>query len=211
MKTRSGSRFSSLRRQDLLYLLLSVVLVVAGYLWLRAAYRVAEQWPFTQEVLLVILGIVATVLITALLLNKQTEVELEKEWSLKFTDLKMNIYGALLDLIEQVLAARRITDKERLRLQFITHKLALVAAPYVLEEYQRFLDVFERASADSTYSPAEVRAVHEALARLTAEIRKDLVGESDLQTGYEEEEVEAQIMANMRRQIQDIPANGNKS
>ena len=193
----------SLRRQDLVYLLLSVLLVIGGYLWLRAAYRVAEQWPFTQEVLLVILGIVATVLITALLLNKQTEVELEKEWSLKFTELKVNIYGALLDLIEQVLAARRITDKDRLRLQFITHKLSLVAAPHVLEEYQRFLDVFERASADDVYSAAEVRAVHEALARLTAAIRCDLVGDSDRSAGYSEEAVSAQILANTRRQMRE--------
>ncbi len=208
MKSGSLNRLASLKWQDFVYLLLSVALVVGGYLWLRAAYNVAEQWPFTQEVLLVILGIVATVLITALLLNKQTEVELEKEWSLKFTDMKMGIYTSLLDLIEQVLAARRITEKQHLRLQFITHKLSLVAAPYVLEEYQRFLDVFERASADATYSPAEVRAVHEALARLTAEIRKDLVGESDIQTGYEEEEVEAQILANTRRQMQNELASG---
>jgi len=200
---KQGGRIVALRRQDLIYLLLSVALVAGGYLWLRAAYRVAEQWPFTQEILLVILGIVATVLITALLLNKQTEVELEKEWSLKFTELKVNIYSALLDLIEQVLGAGRITEKERLRLQFITHKLALVAAPNVLAEYQRFLDVFEQASADSTYSPAEVRAVHEALARLTAEIRKDLVGDSDASAGYSDEAISAQIMANTQRQMRE--------
>ena len=198
-----SDRMGALRRQDLVYLLLSVVLVAGGYLWLRAAYRVAEEWPFTQEILLVILGIVATVLITALLLNKQTEVELEKEWSLKFTELKVNIYSALLDLIEQVLGAGRITEKERLRLQFLTHKLSLVAAPHVLEEYQHFLDVFERASADATYSPAEVRAVHEALARLTAAIRCDLVGDSDRSAGYSEDAVSAQILANTRRQMQE--------
>ena len=198
---KQGERIVALRRQDILYLLLSVALVVGGYLWLRAAYRVAEQWPFTQEILLVILGIVATVLITALLLNKQTEVELEKEWSLKFTELKVTIYSALLDLIEQVLGAGRITEQERLRLQFITHKLALVAAPNVLAEYQRFLDVFEKASADSTYSPAEVRAVHEAGAGLTAEIRKDLVGDSDISAGYSDEAISAQIMANTQRQM----------
>ncbi len=196
-----SERISRLRRQDALYLLLSVMLVVGGYLWLRASYRVAQDWPFTQEVLLVILGIVATVLITALLLNKQTEVELEKEWSLKFTELKVDIYGALLDLIEEVLASRSINDNNRLKLQFITHKVALVAAPNVLEEYERFLQVFENASADDIYSPVEVRKVHEALARLTAEIRKDLLGEHDASAGYSEESVSAQIMANTRQQM----------
>jgi hypothetical protein len=194
---------SRLRRQDILYLLLAIVLVVGGYLWLRAAYRVAEQWPFTQEVLLVILGIVATVLITALLLNKQTEVELEKEWSLKFTELKVSNYTALLDLIEHVLASGNIDEQERQRLQFITHKLALVAGPNVLREYQRFLEVFERASKDSRYSEQEVREVHEALARLTAEIRKDLLGESDHDAGYSDEAISRQIMDNVREQMRD--------
>ncbi len=194
-------KMTRLRRQDALYLLLSVMLVAGGYLWLRAAYRVAEEWPFTQEVLLVILGIVATVLITALLLNKQTEVELEKEWSLKFTELKVDIYNSLLTLLEEVLASRRISDAERLRLQFITHRLALVAAPNVLEEYQRFLEVFDRASSDDAYSAQEVREVQEALARLTTEIRKDLLGESDAAAGYSEERVDAQIMANARKHL----------
>jgi len=194
-------KIGALRRQDVIYLLLAVVLVVGGYLWLRASYAVAQDWPFTQEILLVILGIVATVLITALLLNKQTEVELEKEWSLKFTELKMSTYTSLLDLLEEVLAARRISQRERLRLQFITHKLSLVAGPNVLDEYQRFLEVFQRASADDAYSSSEVREVQEALARLTAEIRRDLVGESDMEAGYTPEAISARIMSNTRRQM----------
>ncbi len=198
---RQWRKITVLRRQDMLYLLLAVALVVGGYLWLRASYRVAEEWPFTQEILLVILGIVATVLITALLLNKQTEVELEKEWSLKFTELKMTIYTSLLDLLEEVLAAGQISQRERLRLQFITHKLSLVAGANVLDEYQRFLDVFQRASADDAYSSSEVREVQEALAQLTTEIRRDLVGESDAEAGYSQEAVSARIMSNMRRQM----------
>ncbi len=193
------SRIAALRRQNVIYLLLSVLLVIGGYLWLRAAYDVAEDWPFTQEVLLVILGIVATVLITALLLNKQTEVELEKEWSIKFADMKANIYLSLLDHIEHLLTAGGMTPEDRIKMQFLTHRLSLVADPDVLAEYQRFLEVFAEASADSTYSPAEVRQVNEALARLTAVIRRDLVGETDSRSGWESEEIREQILRNTRR------------
>ncbi len=192
------ARLGQLRRQNIIYLALSVLLVVGGYLWLRSAYAAARQWPFTQEILLVILGIVATVLITALLLNKQTEVELEKEWSIKFTDMKADTYLSLLDQIEKHLASGGITPEERLRLQFLTHRLALVAAPNVLEEYERFLEVFTSAGDDSIFSAEETARIHEALARLTAEIRQDLVGETDARSGYSRSAIRQQILDNTR-------------
>ncbi len=195
---KNDSRIRQLKRQNALYLFLSIVLVLGGYLWLRAAYTVARDWPFTQEILLVILGIVATVLITALLLNKQTEVELEKEWSIKFTDLKAEIYLSLIDHIEKHLTSGGITPEERVRLHFLTHKLALVAAPNVLEEYERFLDVFGKAGRDAVFTDTEAELIHDALARLTAEIRKDLVGETDARSGYTEAAIRAQILDNTR-------------
>jgi hypothetical protein len=65
--------------KQLIYLVLSLATLVAGYAYLRYAYRVADRTPFTQEIVLIILGTVATVFITALLLNQQTAVEIEKE------------------------------------------------------------------------------------------------------------------------------------
>ena len=196
---KNQSRINQLRRQNLIYLGLSVLLVIGGYLWLRSAYAAARDWPFTQEILLVILGIVATILITALLLNKQTEVELEKEWSIKLADLKTDIYMSLIDHIEHLLASGKVTPEDKLRLRFLTHKLALVAAPNVLEEYERFIGVFHSASSDDVFSAREAGAIHEALARLTAEIRGDLVGETDTRSGYSAKEIRQQIMDNTRK------------
>ncbi len=148
---KNQGRINQLRRQNLIYLGLSVLLVTGGYLWLRSAYAAASQWPFTQEILLVILGIVATILITALLLNKQTEVELEKEWSIKLADLKTDIYMSLINHIEHLLASGKVTPEDKLRLRFLTHKLALVAAPNVLEEFERFIGVFHSASSADVF------------------------------------------------------------
>jgi hypothetical protein len=196
---KNQGRINQLRRQNLIYLGLSVLLVIGGYLWLRSAYAAASQWPFTQEILLVILGIVATILITALLLNKQTEVELEKEWSIKLADLKTDIYLSLINHIEHLLASGKVTPEDKLRLRFLTHKLALVAAPNVLEEFERFIDVFNTASSDDVFSSREAGKIHEALARLTAEIRADLVGETDSQSGYSAADIRQQIMENTRQ------------
>ncbi len=80
-----------LNRENIIYMLLSILLVVGGYWFLRYAYQVADAAPFSQEIVLVILGTIITILITAILLNKQTEVELKKEENIKFIELKTDL------------------------------------------------------------------------------------------------------------------------
>ncbi len=100
---------SKLQRENLMYMLLSISLVIGGYIFMRYAYRIAEEAPFSQEILLIALGTIVTILITAMLLNKQTEVELKKEENIKFTELKTDIYLQLIENIEEI-----ILDKSKL-------------------------------------------------------------------------------------------------
>ena len=74
--------------KNISYLLLSLLTLVAGYFFTRLAYKATIDFPFTQEIVLIILGTLATILITALLLNKQTEVEIEKEQNIRHIELK---------------------------------------------------------------------------------------------------------------------------
>ena len=67
---------------------IAAVAFIAGYLFLRLAYRVSDPMPFSQEFVLVILGTLTTVVITGLLLHKQSDFELSKELSIKYIDLK---------------------------------------------------------------------------------------------------------------------------
>ena len=161
--------------KQLLYLLLSAVTLIAGYAYLRYAYRVTDQTPFTQEIVLTILGVVATIFITALLLNKQSAVEIEKEQSIKFFELKSRTYERLLDLMEQMSLVERFDDSELVHLQFITHRLSIVASAEVLDEYQAFLQVVSRLSRDNSFS-GDREELNRALARLTMAIRQDLLG-----------------------------------
>lgn len=161
--------------KQLLYLLLSAVTLVAGYAYLRYAYRVSDQTPFTQEIVLTILGVVATIFITALLLNKQSAVEIEKEQSIKFFELKSRTYERLLDLMEKMSLMDHFSDSELVHLQFITHRLAIVASAEVLEEYQNFLQVISRLSRDNSFS-GDSEELSRALGQLTMRIRQDLLG-----------------------------------
>jgi len=167
----------STNTKNIVYLLLSLLTLIVGYAFLRYAYRVTDSFPFTQEIVLIILGTVATIFITALLLNKQTSVEIEKEQSIRYLDLKTSTYQQLLDLIEEMSMLDQFTNRDIVRLHFITHKLSVIAAPEVIDEYQSFLRVIRNIGEDNSFT-GDMRELHEALSNLTIMIRRDILGEN---------------------------------
>lgn len=181
--------------KKLIYLILTFITLIAGYTYLRYAYKVTDATPFTQEIVLIILGTIATVFITALLLNKQTEVEIEKEQNIKFLDLKAATYERLLDLMEEMADANLLTDKDITKLQFVTHRLAIFASPAVLNEYNNFLKVVSELSKDGTLSNDD-QQLSEALGKLTIQIRFDLLNENPTQKTYTAEQIKKLIKKN---------------
>jgi len=178
-------------------MILSAVVFIGGYFFLRLAYHMSDKMPFTQEIILIVLGTLATILITALLLNKQTSVELEKEQSIKFIELKTETYQNLIDTIEEMVLHKDITSDDLTRLKFHTHRLAIFASPAVLEEYEHFLEIFNKMIAqDRHVSMQDEDLLSEALAKLTVYIRADLVGELDEESGRTQKQIREQIMAN---------------
>ena len=184
-------------KNNVVLMVLSGIVFVGGYLFLRLAYHMSDKMPFTQEIILVVLGTIATILITAMLLNKQTSVELEKEQSVKFIELKTDIYQNLINNIEEILLLDGINNKELMKLRFHAHRLAIVASPEVLQEYRYFLDVLnETIMKDKDVSSRDIELVYEALAKLTIFIRSDLIGELDMQSDYSKKDINQQIMEN---------------
>jgi len=180
-------------------MLLTAVVFVGGYFFLRLAYNFTDKMPFTQEILLIVLGTIATILITGMLLNKQTSVELSKEQSVKFLDLKTQTYQNLIDTLEEIVIHEDMTQKELMKLKFHTHRLAIFASPEVLKEYRNFLDVFhETAVKDKHVSMEDSSLISQALAKLTIYIRADLVGELDEEKEHSSKQISAQIMANIK-------------
>ncbi len=182
------------KTSQLSYLVASLITLIAGYAYLRYAYKVTDSTPFTQEIVLIILGTVATIFITALLLNKQTAVEIEKEQSIKFLELKAHTYEKLLDLIENMSLVEQFSDTEFTRLQFITHRLAIVASPDVLKEYQHFLSVLSKISADGSFAD-DTETLSAALGALTVQIRQDLIGTVNNED-YSKKQIKEMITSN---------------
>ena len=183
---------------NIFLMILSACVFVGGYFFLRLAYHMSDKMPFTQEIILIVLGTLATVLITAMLLNKQTEVELQKEQSIKFLELKSETYQKIIDLMEEIVQKKVVSEDDKNRLIFNTHRIALVASPGVLDEYQNFLKVFNMETKDGIVSVEDANRLNQALARLTIFIRKDLIGELDTQSGRDIDKINKQILSNAK-------------
>ncbi len=186
-------------KNNIVLMILNSIVFIGGYFFLRLGYHMADNMPFTQEILLIVLGTVATILITAMLLNKQTSVELEKEQSVKFIELKTETYQNLIDTIEEIMLLDDVDERELTKLRFHTHRLAIFASPPVLKEYRNFLDVFnEKIVKDMNVSVEDADLVSDALAKLTIYIRADLVGELDAESEHSRKQISQQIIANAK-------------
>ncbi len=185
-----------LTRENFIYMLLSIILIVGGYWFLRYAYHVADVAPFSQEIVLVILGTIITIFITAILLNKQTEVELKKEENIKFIELKTDIYLQLIDHLEQILLNGNTDKKDKIKLRILAHKLAIVASPAVLSQFEEFVDKFSDVTEDDLVSLADTNIIMDELAELSVFIRQDLIGDLDSRAGVDKKQLAKQIMDN---------------
>ncbi len=188
----------NLAQKQIVLLLLTAITVVGGYAFLRYAYGVTDQMPFTQEIVLIILGTLATVLITALLLNKQTAVEIEKEQNIKFLELKTRTYEELIGRIEAMSLKEEVTERDLVHLQFTTHRLAIFASPAVLQEFRNFLRVLQATTSDRDISDEDDEAIAAALARLTTKIRADLLGQAEEreEERFSQEQINHMILSN---------------
>ncbi|RTZ98005.1 MAG: hypothetical protein DSY90_05440 [Deltaproteobacteria bacterium] len=157
------------------YFLLTLITFIAGYSFLRLAYFQTKNIPFTQEIILVVLGTIATMAVTAALISKQSEVELEKEQRVKIFDLKSNLYLDLISFIESLILRGKLEKKDLLHLEFLTHKISVVADYKVLKEYTDFIDTMKKISEDAKISPLESDEISMKLSKLCGKIRYDLI------------------------------------
>jgi len=148
---------------------------VVGYIFLHFAYSAAADIPFAQEIVLVVLGTIATIAITAALISKQSEVEIEKEQRVKIFDLKSQLYLDLISFIESMILKGKLEKMDMLHLEFLTHKISVIAKIDVLKEYSEFIDIIKKVSTDEKISPMESDEISIKLSKLCGKIRYDLI------------------------------------
>ncbi|MFC6688009.1 hypothetical protein ACFQBU_09555 [Jhaorihella thermophila] len=155
---------------------LLVACIVAGYLGFRYFYQVSGDFPFSQELLLVFIGAVATVLITALLLNRQTELELRKEGQVLLLDQKSAVYSALIEHLGAIVESGTLERDELARLRVLNHKIAMFGSAEVISRFSEVLGRLDAAVADQSMTDAERNRIMQSVAVLTYYMRADLLG-----------------------------------
>lgn len=157
------------------YLLVALSTFIFGYIFLRLAYYESAKIPFVQEVILIVMGTIATVAITAALISKQSEVEIDKEQRVKIFDLKSELYIQLINHIESMINKGKLEKRDLLHLEFLTHKISIVASEEVLKEYSGFIDTLNKISDDNVISAFESDEISLKLSKLCGKIRYDLI------------------------------------
>ncbi|NPA68117.1 MAG: hypothetical protein GXO50_05865 [Chlorobi bacterium] len=173
----------------------AIITFISGYLFLRTAYYKTSDLPFTQEIILIVLGTIVTVAVTAALLSKQSEIELEKEQRVKIFDIKSGFYIDLINLIENIITKGTITKKDLITLEFITHKISIIADVNVLKEYYNFIELVKRISEDDDeLSVLESDEISLQLAKLCTKIRFDLIIDNN-----DKDEIDEIITKNIKK------------
>ncbi len=159
-----------------LLLILLLLTIAGGYLGFRFFYQVSADFPFSQEILLVFIGAVATVLITALLLSQQTELELRKEGQVLLLDRKSTIYSALIEHIGEIVEKGQMNDTQLRELKILNHKLAMIGGAEVIRQFSQVLARLDQAVSDGTIGGPEQDLIMKSVAVLTYHMRADLLG-----------------------------------
>ena len=166
---------SRLRTNDFVLLAVVALVLVLGYGVFRTVFSETDS-PFGKEIVSVFLGALVTVLVTALLLNRQTELELRKDGDALLFHQRADIYLATIEKVAE-LVERRVHDEALVDdLRVLNHKLAAVGSLPVIEAFRGVLDRIGDSLSDGRMSGAEAEAVMHAVARLTIAMRAELLG-----------------------------------
>jgi len=189
----------SLRAKNFLITILGIVLGIITYFLFREMYYSNNNFPYSQEILAALIGTVMTILITALLLNRQTEVEMLKEENLKILELKANIYDELFKYLEDVFLKQEVTRKDIIKLKLINQKLSMIASIDVLKIFERFIEEFNLVSKDKKILGEDIDELLEILSNLSNAIRYDLLEGKHVEKSSEKLEIYKQILKNTEK------------
>lgn len=146
---------------------------------------------YAMEIASAFMGCIITVIITCILLNKQTENELEKERNAKIVEEKIKVYNEILETIEKVLTRSQINRADKLRIQLIKQKLIQIASKGVIDKFNSFWDKFSTTfNENDDISNEDLDNLLKALSKVSWKIRED-IDPSQTQEKEQEEEEEA--------------------
>jgi hypothetical protein len=165
----------SSRLPDLAFAAAAAALGIGIVFVFRSMYLAEDILPFAQEMTLIFLGAVVTIILTAALLNRQTDLELRKEGRVIILQQQCDIYMACIEKVAEIVETARHDAKLIDELRVLNHKLAVVASAGVVSSFEQVLESLQSGFADGTLSDGDGEGVMNAVADLTIAMRSDVL------------------------------------
>lgn len=163
------------RLPDLAFAAAAAALGIGIVFVFRSMYLAEDILPFAQEMTLIFLGAVVTIILTAALLNRQTDLELRKEGRVIILQQQCDIYMACIEKVAEIVETARHDAKLIDELRVLNHKLAVVASAGVVSSFEQVLESLQSGFADGTLSDGDGERVMNAVADLTIAMRSDVL------------------------------------
>lgn len=163
------------RLPDLAFAAAAAALGIGIVFLFRSMYLAEDTLPFAQEMTLIFLGAVVTIILTAALLNRQTDLELRKEGRVIILQQQCDIYMACIEKVAEIVETARHDAKLIDELRVLNHKLAVVASAGVVSSFEQVLESLQSGFADGTLSDGDGERVMNAVADLTIAMRSDVL------------------------------------
>ncbi|MBD63720.1 MAG: hypothetical protein CME62_00810 [Halobacteriovoraceae bacterium] len=174
-------------------ILLFLICCLVGYMTFRYYYNVSGQFPFTQEFILVLVGVISTVLVTAILLIQQSNLDLRKEEKVILLAQKKTIYMSIIEKVAKMVDKRVIDKRGISEIRIINHKLSMFGSIPVVDNFNNILDLMLDSLRNGVLSEEQAEEIMHSIARLTFDMRVDLLGEIE---GGDTSEVLDSIISN---------------
>ena len=209
-----------MKRQTLLLLILGIVFAAVLFVLFRL-FLDTKNTGYATEIAAAFMGALVTVVITMILLNRQSEPSAEGRSGTRAARArsrtcyraaqcalaarlvpkqKIAVYGTLIDRLESIMRKGEVSLEDEIAIQMLNLKLSFFASTEVLQKFNEFARQFSLVAADRKVTGEERTELLGTLGELSTSIRHDLSSQEDLRTErklFSEEELKNLVMGNV--------------
>lgn len=181
---------------DLLMLALAVLLTAGGYMTFRVLLS-GEMPDYASEIAAAVFGGLLTIVVTAIMLQKQSDVDMRKDRNSAMLGAKIELYGELLETLKGIVSADTVSEAETVHVQILNQKLAVLGGEKVVEAFRGFAERFAAGAKDAKLSDDEKADLLTASGVMAVQMRRDLLSREEL-PDFDEKRFSELVTANLK-------------
>ncbi|MEM6845539.1 MAG: hypothetical protein AAF632_25215 [Bacteroidota bacterium] len=163
-----------MKNKSLPLVIIIAVAATSAYLLFRTVLEQSEH-PITFELFAALIGVSITILLTSILLRRQTVAELRKEENVLFLDVKMKVYLELIDQLQDIMAKKNILEEDMIEIRLLNQKIAFISSQEVLEAFNSFSRLYAAKALKDQMDDDDIDELLRELSKMSFHIRRDLL------------------------------------